>query len=226
MTAELNEYERLERLTRRSNLLYKALTHSSASRADNNQLLEFLGDAVIELAVRRSLYQKYPDASEGDLTRMKIELVRGSTLARCADRTGLRERIVTGPDFGETEIPDSMAADVYEAVTGALFLSGGFEEASDFVERTLVSQEEITGCGDPKSRLQEYCQARGIHIPVYTIENKAGPSHAPVFEVFVSVNGSVLGKGKSSGRKNAEMIAAEAALKALEGEGTNGLHAE
>ena len=226
MTAELNEYERLERLMGRSNLLDKALTHSSASRTDNSQRLEFLGDAVIELAVRRSLFQKHPGASEGELTRMKIELVRGTTLARCAERTGLRERIVTGNDFGQVAIPDSMAADAYEAVAGALFISLGFEEASDFIQRTLIDQEEITGSGDPKSRLQEYCQARGVRTPEYTIKGKTGPPHAPVFEVLVFVSGSVLGMGKASSRKNAEMIAADAALMALEGEETNGVHAE
>jgi ribonuclease III len=218
VTAENNDYERLERLFSRSNLLCLALTHSSADGFHNNQRLEFLGDAVIELAVRQHLLRKWPDASEGDLTRMKIDLVRKSTLARCADRLGLRELIITGADFSEPEVPDSMAADVYEAIAGALFEDGGFRKACDFVEQTLLKQERSSRRGDSKSLLQEYCQARGIERPEYIMTRRTGPAHAPVFEIRVMINGSVLGTGKAPSRKNAEMAAAEMALEAFEGE--------
>lgn len=226
MTAENGIFRRLERSFNRSDLLRLALTHSSADGERNNQRLEFLGDAVIELAVRESLLRKWPDASEGDLTRMKIDLVRKSTLARCADRLGLRELIVTGADYSEPEVPDSMAADAYEAVAGAVFQHMGFSEARSFVEQTLLVLERTSTQGDPKSLLQEYCQARGLSRPVYAIESKAGPAHAPVFEIVVTVNGSMLGRGVAPSRKNAEMAAAEMALGALEGEESNGLHAE
>ncbi|PIE51587.1 ribonuclease III [Candidatus Fermentibacteria bacterium] len=226
MTAELNEYDRLERLLCRSSLLEKALTHSSANSADNNQVLEFLGDAVIELAVRQFLVTEYPDSSEGELTRMKIGLVRGSTLADCAERAGIRERIITGPDFSGKSLPDSLAADAYEAIAGALFLEAGFQEACSFVRRTLIETVSVSDKADPKSRLQEYCQAVEGYTPSYRIETTTGPPHAPVFEVSVIFKNSVLGRGVSSSRKDAEMRAAEAALKALEGEGYDGLHAE
>lgn len=226
MTAEKNENDRLERLFSRSDLLRLALTHSSADGGHNNQRLEFLGDAVIELAVRHRLLREWPEATEGDLTRMKIELVRKSTLVRCADRLGLRRKIVTGADFSEPEVPDSMAADVYEAVAGALFEDRGYAVASRFVEETLLEQETTTSRGNPKNLLQEYCQARGLHRPEYVTERKTGPAHAPVFEIKVIINGSVLGRGEAPSRKNAEMAAAEMALEALEGEEANGLHAE
>lgn len=218
VTAEAQEFKELERHFRRSALLRQALTHSSAGGAVNGQRLEFLGDAVVELSVRQNLLRRYPDASEGDLTRLKIDLVRGSTLARCADRLGLRGMIITGRDFAEPDIPDSMAADAYEAVVGALFLDRGFQVAGDFVERTLLALEGCSSCGDPKSRLQEYCQGRGMPRPEYVTEEVLGPSHSPLYHVKVLVNGEVLGRGNAPGRKNSEMAAAEQALKALEGE--------
>jgi ribonuclease-3 len=180
---------------------------------------------VIELAVRESLLRKWPDASEGDLTRMKIDLVRKSTLARCADRLGLRELILTGTNYSEPEVPDSMAADAYEAVAGALFEDRGFSEACDFVEETLMKNERSSRRGDSKSLLQEYCQARGMSLPEYLTDSRTGPAHAPVFEIRVIINGSVLGRGIAPSRKNAEMAAAAMALGALEGEEANGLHA-
>lgn len=225
MTAENRKYDRLERLFRCSDLLRLALTHSSAHGVLNNQRLEFLGDAVIELAVRQSLLKSWPEASEGELTRMKIDLVRSSTLAKCADRLGLRKLIETGPDFTEPEVPDSMAADAFEAVAGALFSDSGFAKACRFVEETLVQEEQSSCSRDFKSFLQECCQAKRFNLPEYAVESITGPPHAPVFKMTVIVNGSVLGRGEAPSRKNAEMAAAEMALKALEGEEADGLHA-
>lgn len=224
--AEVSSMDRLERLFSRSELLLTALTHKSVASSGSNERFEFLGDAVIELAVRRHLLQENPDASEGELTRMKIDLVRKETLARCADRLRLRERIVTGPDFGEGDIPDSVAADAYEAVVGAFFTDSGFEKACQFVRRTLIDHEEASCSGDPKTLLQEYCQARKIALPEYRTDLTAGPSHAPVFDISVIIQGSVLGTGRASSKKISQEIAAAAALKTLEGEAVNGLHAE
>jgi len=194
-----------------------ALTHRSVSQAENNERLEFLGDAVIELAVRWGLVSDNSEASEGELTRMKIGLVRKAALARCADRLGLRESIVTGTAFGSGSIPDAVAADTYEAVVGALFVDSGFDSAFRFVEETLLSKEEISSSGDAKTVLQEYCQARGGSLPVYTTDLTAGPSHDPVFYISVSVEGLVLGTGRASSKKKAQELAAAEALQAIEG---------
>ncbi len=207
-------------------MLHIALTHKSASLLENNERFEFLGDAVIELAVRKSLVEDNPGSSEGELTRMKIDLVRKATLARCADRLKLREHIVTGPDFGAGEISDSVAADTYEAVAGALFIDSGFEKAFQFVRDTLLDHEEASCSGDPKTLLQEYCQARRMPLPEYRTDLTAGPSHAPVFDISVIIKGLVLGTGRASSKRISQEIAAAAALKTLEGEGVNGLHAE
>lgn len=218
--------EGLERLFCRSELLHVALTHKSASQVEeNNEIFEFVGDAVIELAVRWNLVENNPVASEGELTRMKIDLVRKSTLARCADRLRLREYIVTGSDFGKKEISDSVAADGYEAVAGALFVDSGFEKAFRFVRETLLDQEEANCSGDSKTILQEYCQARKIPLPEYRTDLTTGPPHAPVFHISVVVEGVVLGAGQASSKKISQEIAATAALKRLEGEDINGLHA-
>lgn len=203
-----------------------ALTHRSASGQENNERFEFIGDAVIELAVRWSLVEENPGASEGELTRMKIDLVRKSTLARCADRLNLRECIVTGSDFGVREIPDSVAADAYEAIAGALFVDSGFEKVFRFVKDTLMVHEEANCKGDPKTLLQEYCQARRIPLPEYRMDSTAGPSHAPVFDISVIIKGYVLGTGRASSKKISQEIAAAAALKTLEREDINGLYAE
>jgi len=194
-----------------------ALTHRSVSQAENNERLEFLGDAVIELAVRWGLVSDNSEASEGELTRMKIGLVRKAALARCADRLGLRESIVTGTAFGSGSIPDAVAADTYEAVVGALFVDSGFDRAFRFVEETLLSKEEISSSGDAKTVLQEYCQARGGSLPVYTTDLTAGPSHDPVFYISVSVEGLVLGTGRASSKKKAQELAAAEALQTIEG---------
>ena len=200
-----------------------ALTHKSVPESADNERYEFLGDAVIELAVRWSLLADNPEVSEGELTRMKADLVRKATLARCADRLDLREHIVTGPDFGERDVSDSIAADAYEAVVGALFDDSGYEKAFDFVKTTLIDCEDASCSGDPKTLLQEYCQARGMVLPEYRLDLMTGPAHAPVFDISVIVNDSVLGTGRAPSKKNAQEIAARMALSALEGENLNGL---
>ena len=133
------------------------MTHRSAS-IQSNERFEFLGDSVIELAVRFNLVADYPDASEGELTRMKIDLVRKDTLARCADRLNLRDQIITGSDFRNKEISDSVAADAYEAVVGALFIDSGIEKTFLFLKQTLLDHEEASCSGDPKTLLQDKSQ--------------------------------------------------------------------
>ena len=216
----------MERLFGRSELLRVALTHKSVSPLENNEIYEFLGDAVIELAVRQSLVEDNPEASEGELTRMKTDLVRKATLARCADRLKLRESLVTGSDFGTGGISDSVAADAYEAIAGALFADSGFDAAQKFVRDTLLHHEDANCAGDPKTLLQEYCQARKMALPEYRTDLMTGPSHDPVFDISVIVKGLVLGTGRASSKKISQEIAAAAALQALEGEDANGLHVE
>lgn len=225
MKADATTLEELQELFADGELLERALTHSSTGRRTDYQRLEFLGDAVIELLVRHWLLDRFPDASEGALTRMKIEMVRGTTLSRCADRLGLRNLVETGPDLSGPGVTDSMAADIFEALIGALYLDGGLEKARDFLDGPLFAFEEPEGFGDPKSRLQEYCQGRGMKRPEYRIAGSTGPSHDPVFTIDVTVDGTVAGRGKAHGRKKAEAVAAAAALRSLEGEDDNGLHA-
>ncbi len=208
----------MERLFSRPELLLIALTHKSSASVQSNERFEFLGDAVIELSVRFNLVTDYPLANEGELTRMKIDLVRKDTLARCADRLNLRTQIITGSDFRNKEISDSLAADTYEAIVGALFIDSGIEKTFLFLKQTLLDHEEANCSGDPKTLLQEYCQARKIPLPEYRVDLTAGPSHAPVFDISVIIQGSVLGTGHAKSKKVSQELAAAAALKVLEGE--------
>ena len=213
----------LERHFSRSKFLDVALTHKSFGSGSDNERFEFLGDSVLELIVRKTLLDEYADASEGELTRMKIDLVRKASLVRAADRLKLRERIVTGADFGEGAIPDSLAANAYEAVIGALFLDSGLDVVTGFVKSTLINFEKISTIADPKSSLQEFCQAHKMALPVYKLENTTGPSHAPIFDINVVVNNTLLGSGRASSKKKAQEIAATVALRALERENNYGL---
>ncbi len=213
----------LERRFSRSKLLDIALTHKSCGSGIDNERLEFLGDSVLELIVRKTLLDEFVDATEGELTRMKIDLVRKASLIRAADRLELRDRIVTGVDFGEGGIPDSLAADAYEAVIGALFLDSGLGVATNFVKSTLISFEKISTLADPKTSLQEFCQANKLALPEYKLEKVTGPSHAPIFDINVVVNNAMLGFGRASSKKKAQEIAAEAALCALERKNVYGL---
>jgi ribonuclease III len=220
------DFDGLRLLFRSADLLAAALTHRSVRDRQDNQRLEFLGDAVIELAVRRYLYEGEKGAEEGELTCLKSRLVRKSTLARCADRLGLRERIVTGPGFGESFVSDSMAADAYEAIAGAVFLDRGYTVAQQFVFDTLLRHESPDSSPEPKTILQEYCQGRGLPLPVYRTDRVKGRPHEPIFFISVLVGGRVLGEGRASSKRKAEMTAAAAAVEILEGEDANGLHAQ
>ncbi len=213
----------LERHFRRSKFLHIALTHKSCDSGIDNERLEFLGDSVLELIVRKALLDEYPGATEGELTRMKIDLVRKASLVRAADRLKLRDRIVTGIDFGEGGIPDSLAADAYEAVIGALFLDSGLGVVTNFVKSTLISFEKISTLADSKTSLQEFCQANKLALPVYRLEKVTGPSHAPIFDINVVVNNAMLGFGRALSKKKAQEIAATVALRALERKNVYGL---
>ena len=205
-------------------LLDLALTHRSAS-SSNNERLEFLGDAVLGLIIARALYDRRPDADEGLMSRLRARLVRGETLAELARETGLREFIRLGSGelrsggFQRT----STLANAFEALLGAIFLDGGLPAAEQVVltvyaERLaeLPGEEELT---DPKTRLQEWLQARGMRPPAYAVTTVVGAPHAQVFEVTCVVEGlaDVYG-GHGASRRLAEQDAADKALQALRDE--------
>ena len=202
-------------------LLSRALTHRSFG-ADHNERLEFLGDAVLSLAISSLLFERFAGSDEGDLTRVRAHLVREETLHRVALQIGLPEvlNLSDGEARGGGAQRASILADALEAVIGAAFLDGGFDAARRMVQQlfgeTIVSTDIGNWAKDAKTELQEWLQARRLPVPSYRISATRGQAHAQTFDVECSVPALGLtesGEGRS--RRIAEQEAARRMLDAL-----------
>ncbi|HNT39818.1 MAG TPA: ribonuclease III [Rubrivivax sp.] len=203
-------------------LLARALTHRSAG-PEHNERLEFLGDAVLSLAVSAMLFERFAGSDEGDLTRIRAHLVREDSLHRLALQLGLPERmrLSEGELRGGGAQRPSILADALEAVIGAVFLDGGYEAARQVVQRLLgerIDGTEVQSWSkDAKTELQEWLQARRIAVPAYRIVATRGQAHAQTFEVECEV--ATLGlseRGEGRSRRAAEQEAARRLLDRLE----------
>jgi ribonuclease-3 len=195
-----------------------ALTHRSAGSA-HNERLEFLGDAVLNCAVARLLYEVHPDADEGALSRQRASLVSGDTLAQIASELALGHCLRLGG--GELKSGGfrraSILADALEAVLGAIFLDGGFDAVYRVVRHILgprlVGLPAAGELKDAKTRLQEALQARGMALPLYTLSSVAGEAHEQSFTVSCEVAAlQITSAGEGPSRRRAEQAAAEQAL--------------
>lgn len=204
-----------------ASLLLRALTHRSHG-ADHNERLEFLGDAVLGLAVSTLLYDRLGASDEGDLTRVRAHLVREESLYRAALQLGLPEfmRLGEGEARGGGALRASMLADALEALIGATYLDGGFDAARALVARLFGEIIDTTDVGawskDAKTELQEWLQARKLPVPTYRILATGGPAHDQTFRVECAVPALSLqqtGDGKS--KRSAEQAAAARMLDAL-----------
>lgn len=214
---------RLEYQFKDISLLQQALTHRSANRA-HNERLEFLGDAVLGLVAAETLFETYPQAPEGDLSRLRANLVKRDALCLRSRRLQIAEVLRLGP--GELKSGgfrrESILADTLEAVYGAIYLDGGFE-AVRLVIRSQLSVEladlEIESqLKDPKSALQEWLQARGQELPIYELVDSTGKDHQRCFNVRCVVMGyGVSADAVGQSRKRAEQGAAEKVLHQLVG---------
>ena len=204
-------------------LLELALTHRSCG-AHNNERLEFLGDSVLNQVIAEALYCRFPDASEGALSRMRANLVKGETLAEVARESDLGDYIKLGP--GELKSGGrrrrSILGDSLEAIIGALLLDAGMESARASVlawfdtRLDLVSPEH--GNKDAKTTLQEYLQGRGLPLPEYSLLKVEGEDHRQEFTILCELTEPGLQvEGNGSSRRKAEQAAAVAALEALDG---------
>ncbi len=226
MPAYVELQARLGHTFRDENLLRLALTHPSVAHEQNNPLphnqrLEFLGDSVLGLVLSRELYEKFPDADEGALTKSRAKLVNAAALAthgrslelgahlilsRGEENTGGRERA-------------SALADAFEALLGAVFLDGGFAVAREFILRQFASDfSELvlpTGIDNPKGELQELLQSKSPTAPVYQLISTEGPDHDRDFMCAVLHDGVELARGSGKSKKAAESEAALAALNKL-----------
>ncbi len=202
-------------------ILREALTHRSYAVENgldyDNQRLEFLGDAVLEIILTDHLYHRFPDADEGELTRMRSGLVRESALAALARKLELGSYLLTGK--GEQEAGgaerDSTLADLFEAVLGAAYLETGYEKLRplliDLFDREFPDPRRMLVHINPKGALQELSQGRWGEQPEYRVLSVTGPEHLPTFEVEVRLHGHVA-LGRAAGRKSAESMAARELL--------------
>lgn len=199
-------------------LLRTSLTHRSASK-NHYERMEFLGDAVLNLVISDALYQRFPDASEGELSRLRAHLVKGDSLSKIATELALGDflRLGSGELKSGGYRRKSILADVLEGIIGAIYLDGGMQAAQTFIHRVyatrLASANPDEELKDPKTRLQELLQARGLDLPEYEIVRTSGQAHNQTFEVTCCV--AVLSTpvtGTGSSRRKAEQAAAKQAL--------------
>jgi ribonuclease-3 len=208
-------------------LLRQALTHRSYG-VPHNERLEFIGDAILNCVVALTLYERYPELAEGDLSRVRAHLVNKDMLAQVARRLGLGDMI----RLGEGEIRSggsaraSILADAMEAVFGAVFLDAGFAEARRTIDAAyadlLRDADPATLGKDPKTRLQEWLQARRLPVPEYAIVGTTGEAHAQQFAVECRIPDlAIVAHGAGGSRRAAEQDAAAAALAAVRSKDPN-----
>lgn len=205
-------------------LLETALTHRSVTQ-NNNERLEFLGDAVLGMVIAEELFKRFPDANEGELSRLRASLVKGDTLAEIARSFDLGEVIRLGQ--GELKSGGfrrkSILADAFEAILGAIYLDGGFNSCRKIILKHFASRLGVvspeTAQKDPKTRLQEYLQASQQALPTYEVVDIAGEAHAQTFTIECQVEGLQTVRAKGSSRRKAEQAAAEIILSGLENDG-------
>lgn len=199
-------------------LLRQALMHVSACarRGDSYQRLEFLGDRVLGLAVADLLFETFPGAAEGELSRRLAELVRRETCAEVAAEWGVAPFIILGG--GEAQSGGATKAailgDICESIIGAVFVDAGFAAAQTLVRNSFAGRLDQAGASrrDPKSALQEWAQGRGLATPIYRLDGQTGPDHAPRFVISAVVDGFEAAQGEGSSKRHAEQAAAEAFL--------------
>lgn len=209
---------------RESELMKLALTHPSCAKVKdgapyNNQRLEFLGDAVLGMVVAEMLYQMYPQEQEGELARRLAALVCGSVLVTVAQQIGLGEALILSESEAQHDgrTNPSNLEDACEALIGALYLDGGMDAARQFIYQhwNELARSVTHAPKDPKTALQEWAQARGLPLPLYTVIHEEGPAHAPQFTVRVSVKANGEAEAIASAKRHAERDAAEKLLAML-----------
>jgi len=206
-------------------LLQNALTHSSYANERwhnsllSNERLEFLGDSVLGMLVAEYLYRNFPNRPEGELTRMRADMVCEQTLAAAANRIGLGGHLLLGhgEEQGGGRRRNSILADAMESVIAACFLDGGMEAALKVVQQFILVEVPVTKLhnADYKTKLQELVQQKKNQVLSYRLAGQSGPDHDKKFDVEVSLNGSVVGSGSGSSKKRAEQMAARCAIEKL-----------
>ena len=206
-------------------LLHNALTHSSYANERwhnsllSNERLEFLGDSVLGMLVADYLYKNFPNRPEGELTRMRADMVCEQTLAAVAEKIGLGQHLMLGhgEEQGGGRNRNSILADAMESVIAACFLDGGLDAALKVVQQFILVEVPVTKLhnADYKTQLQELVQQKKNQVLSYALVAQSGPDHDKRFDVEVRLNGTVVGNGSGSSKKRAEQDAARVAIENL-----------
>jgi ribonuclease III len=207
-------------------LLQQALTHRSASGADYERL-EFLGDSILGFVIAEQLFNRFPSASEGQMTRLRSRLVKGKTIAELASQLGLSEHLILGS--GELKSGgfrrESTLADAFEAILGAIYLEAGIEQVReriiDYYGELLAGADPEQVTKDPKTRLQEYMQSRQYPLPIYETIATTGKDHQQQFEILCRCYNErnellMEQKATASSRRKAEQMAAKLLIEQVE----------
>lgn len=228
LPSPLDELERAIEYTMRDRELFvQALVHRSYLQQTNqqgqsNERLEFLGDSILNLVVGNYLYRHFPDANEGELTKVRSRLVNRKALVAYSKSIQLGRFILMSQSAQQSmgKGSETIVADTFEALIAAIYLDGGFEAAKQFVERRLTEALEnrtvVTSDENYKSMLLEYAQAHGLGVPRYAIIKQEGPDHDRTFTVEVTIGGKRKGIGIGKNKKEAEQAAASIALEKLQ----------
>jgi len=198
-------------------LLKCSLTHPSFSKKDNYERLEFLGDRVLGLIISHEIFHSYPDDREGDLAKKISYLVCKNTLIKVADQLKIEEYFFISKNIKKTSF-DSIKANSLEALIAAIYLDSNFSITYKIIKKLWNSY--ITKINldyhDPKSKLQEWSLKTNNILPVYEIKKKEGPDHNPIFTVNLKLNGKIYSIGVGRNKQDAEVMAAEKALKEID----------
>ena len=204
-------------------LLTRALTHRSHG-SDNYERLEFLGDSLLGFIIADAIFERFPDADEGALTRLRASLVRQETLAELGRELELGRYLILGPGALKSgdQARDSILSDVIEAIIAVIYLDGGIHPCREFVTRIFAGRlalcEPDSVLKDPKTRLQELLQQRSQELPEYTVLDVSGPPHKQSFKVQCMIaEGKQVFRGQGASRRKAEQESAEKALQAISG---------
>lgn len=214
--------DKIAKYFKNKNLLEQALTHKSwvnehKKLRESNERLEFLGDAVLEFIVSKELYLKLPDKEEGYLTALRANLVNTVNLAKVANSLNIGKVLFLskGEEEGGGRENSSIMADTVEAVIGAIYLDGGIKKAEKFIIEYILNdleQKIKEPLKDPKSRLQEVVQAKGLMAPKYKVVSEKGPDHDKKFVIAVIIDKKSYAKGEGKNKGEAEQEAAKGAL--------------
>ena len=218
----MTDIDKLRQLFKNKELLNQALTHKSwvnehPNKRESNERLEFLGDAILEFIITETLYLQFPEHQEGYLTALRSNLVNTQNLANLAIKLGVGETLYLskGEEEGGGRKNISLLADTVEAIIGALFIDSGLDKVTEFIKNNLIIEIPYKVSGqlkDPKSRLQEYVQAKGLPTPKYKVIEESGPDHNKKFIIEVVVENTAWAKGEGKNKNLAEQDAASKAL--------------